>query len=52
VGVTSLLARSLMSELGSSGHQRHRSTIGGVLLVVWSFATAGAGVFTTISSSA
>jgi drug/metabolite transporter (DMT)-like permease len=50
--VTSLLARSLMSELGSVGINAIRSTIGGVLLVVWVVATAGAGVFTTISSSA
>jgi drug/metabolite transporter (DMT)-like permease len=50
--VTSLLARSLMSELGSVGINAIRSTIGGVLLVVWVVATAGAGVFTTISLSA
>ena len=50
--VTSLLARSLMSELGSVGINAIRSTIGGVLLVVWVLATAGTGAFTTISASA
>ena len=50
--VTSLLARSLMSELGSVGVNAIRSTIGGVLLIAWVLATAGAGVFTVISASA
>jgi len=50
--VTSLLARSLMSELGSVGVNAIRSTIGGVLLIAWVLATAGAGVFTAISASA
>jgi len=49
--VTSLLARSLMSELGSVGVNAIRSTIGGVLLIAWVLATAGAGVFTAISAS-
>jgi drug/metabolite transporter (DMT)-like permease len=49
--VTSLLARSLMSELGSVGVNAIRSTIGGALLVVWVLATTGAGAFTTISAS-
>lgn len=50
--VTSLLARSLMSELGSVGVNAIRSTIGGALLVTWVFATVGSGAFTTISASA
>jgi len=50
--VTSLLARSLMSELGSVGVNAIRSTIGGLLLVAWVLATVGAGAFTTISASA
>jgi drug/metabolite transporter (DMT)-like permease len=50
--VTSLLARSLMSELGSVGVNAIRSTIGGVLLVAWVLATVGVGAFTTISTSA
>jgi drug/metabolite transporter (DMT)-like permease len=50
--VTSLLARSLMPELGSVGVNAIRSTIGGTLLVVWVFATVGGGAFTTISASA
>ena len=50
--VTSLLARSLMSELGSVGVNAIRSTIGGVLLIAWVLATAGAGAFTAISASA
>ena len=49
--MTSLLARSLMAELGSVGVNAIRSTIGGVLLVVWVLATVGAGAFTTISAS-
>ena len=48
--VTSLLARSLMSELGSVGLNAIRSTIGGALLIAWVLATAGA--FTAISASA
>ena len=50
--VTSLLARSLMPELGSVSVNAIRSTIGGVLLVGWVLATAGAGVFTGITASA
>jgi drug/metabolite transporter, DME family len=50
--VTSLLARSLMAELGSVGVNAVRSTIGGVILVVWVLVTAGAGAFTAISASA
>ena len=50
--VTSLLARSLMSELGSVGVNAIRSTIGGTLLVAWVLATVGTGAFTTISASA
>ena len=50
--VTSLLARSLMAELGSVGVNAVRSTIGGVILVVWVLVTAGAGAFTAISVSA
>src|SRR5882724_11156742 len=50
--VTSLLARSLMSELGSVGVNAIRSTIGGTLLVAWVFATVGTGAFTTISAGA
>jgi drug/metabolite transporter (DMT)-like permease len=50
--VTSLLARSLMSELGSVGVNAIRSTIGGTLLVAWVFATVGTGAFTTISANA
>jgi drug/metabolite transporter (DMT)-like permease len=49
--VTSLLARSLMSELGSVGVNAIRSTIGGVLLVAWVLATVGAGAFATISAN-
>src|SRR5947209_271529 len=40
-----------MSELGSVGVNALRSTIGGVLLIAWVLATAGAGVFTAISAS-
>jgi drug/metabolite transporter (DMT)-like permease len=50
--VTSLLARTLMTELGSVGVNAVRSSIGGAILVVWVLATAGAGAFTTISASA
>jgi drug/metabolite transporter (DMT)-like permease len=50
--VTSLLARSLMPELGSVAVNAIRSTIGGALLVVWVLATAGAGAFTAISAHA
>ena len=50
--VTSLLARTLMLELGSVGVNAVRSSIGGVILVVWVLATAGAGAFTAISASA
>ena len=50
--VTSLLARSLMTELGSVGVNAIRSTIGGILLVAWVLATLGASAFTTISASA
>ena len=50
--VTSLLARSLMAELGSVGVNAIRSTIGGVLLVTWVLATLGTGAFTTISAGA
>ena len=50
--VTSLLARSLMSELGSVGLNAIRSTIGGALLIARVLATAGAGAFTAISASA
>jgi drug/metabolite transporter (DMT)-like permease len=50
--VTSLLARTLMAQLGSVGVNAVRSSIGGVILVVWVLATAGAGVFTAISASA
>ena len=50
--VTSLLARSLMPELGSVAINAIRSTIGGVLLVAWVLATAGVGAFTAISASA
>ena len=50
--VTSLLARSLMPELGSVAVNAIRSTIGGALLVVWVLATAGAGAFTAISTTA
>ncbi len=49
--VTSLLARSLMSELGSVGVNAIRSTIGGGLLVVWVLATVGTGAFATISAN-
>ena len=48
--VTSLLARSLMVELGSVGVNAIRSTIGGVLLVTWVLATLGTGAFTTVSA--
>jgi len=47
---TSLLARSLMAELGSVGVNAIRSTIGGALLIVWVLATVGTGAFTTISA--
>jgi len=50
--VTSLLARSLMPELGSVAINAIRSTIGGVLLVAWVLATAGVGAFTAISAGA
>ena len=50
--VTSLLARSLMPELGSVAINAIRSTIGGVLLVAWVLATVGVGAFTAISASA
>jgi drug/metabolite transporter, DME family len=50
--VTSLLARSLMPELGSAGVNAVRAALGGTILVVWVLATAGAGVFTLISASA
>src|SRR5437867_5830281 len=50
--VTSLLARSLMAELGSVAINAIRSTVGGVLLVAWVLATAGVGAFTAISASA
>lgn len=50
--VTSLLARSLMPGLGSVAVNAVRSTIGGVILVVWVLATAGAGAFTAISAHA
>jgi drug/metabolite transporter, DME family len=50
--VTSLLARSLMPELGSATINAVRSTIGGAILVVWVLTTAGLGVFTTISAGA
>src|SRR5881409_937072 len=40
-----------MSELGSVGVNAIRSTIGGVLLVVWVLATVGTGAFTAISAS-
>src|SRR5438128_1894379 len=40
-----------MSELGSVGVNAIRSTIGGVLVIAWVLATAGAGVFTAISAS-
>src|SRR5512145_3123289 len=50
--VTSLLARSLMPALGSVAVNAVRSTIGGVILVVWVLATAGAGAFTAISAHA
>jgi drug/metabolite transporter (DMT)-like permease len=50
--VTSLLARTLMAELGSVGVNAVRSAIGGAILVVWVLATAGGGVFTAISASA
>lgn len=49
--MTSLLARSLMAELGSVGVNAIRSTIGGALLVAWVLATVGASAFTTISAS-
>src|SRR5262245_63030383 len=41
-----------MTELGSVGVNAVRSTIGGVILVVWVLATAGAGAFTAISATA
>src|SRR5262249_2205747 len=41
-----------MLELGSVGVNAVRSSIGGVILVVWVLATAGAGAFTAISASA
>ena len=50
--VTSLLARSMLTELGSVGINAIRSTIGGTLLVTWVLATVGTGAFTTISVSA
>src|SRR5262249_990115 len=50
--VTSLLARTLMLELGSVGVNAVRSSIGGVILVVWVLATAGAGAFAAISAGA
>lgn len=50
--VTSLLARSLMAELGSVGVNAIRSSIGGALLVAWVLATAGSGAFTAISTGA
>ena len=50
--VTSLLARSMMSELGSVGVNAIRSAIGGALLIAWVLATLGAGAFTTISAGA
>jgi drug/metabolite transporter (DMT)-like permease len=50
--VTSLLARTLMAELGSVGVNAVRSALGGAILVVWVLATAGVGVFTAISASA
>jgi drug/metabolite transporter (DMT)-like permease len=49
--VTSLLARSLMVELGSVGVNAIRSSIGGTLLIAWVLATAGAGAFTSISAT-
>src|SRR5881397_3723230 len=50
--VTSLLARSLMPELNAATVNAVRSTIGGAILVVWVFTTAGLGAFTTISGGA
>lgn len=50
--VTSLLVRTLMTELGTVGVNAVRSTIGGVILVAWVLATAGAGAFTSISAHA
>jgi drug/metabolite transporter, DME family len=49
--VTSLLARSLMPDLGSAGVNAVRAALGGTILVVWVLATAGAGVFPLISTS-
>jgi drug/metabolite transporter (DMT)-like permease len=50
--VTSLLARSLMPDLGSAGVNAVRAALGGVILVGWVLATAGAGVFAIISPKA
>jgi drug/metabolite transporter (DMT)-like permease len=50
--VTSLLARTLMAELGSVGVNAVRSTIGGVILVAWVLMAAGPGVFAAISTRA
>jgi DME family drug/metabolite transporter len=50
--VTSLLARSLMPDLGSAGVNAVRAAVGGTILLIWVLATTGAGVFTLISTSA
>jgi len=50
--VTSLLARTLMPALGSVAVNAVRSTIGGAILVAWVVATAGPGIFATISALA
>ena len=50
--VTSLIARTLLPDLGSVAVNAVRSTIGGAILVFWVLATAGAAAFTTISAGA
>jgi drug/metabolite transporter (DMT)-like permease len=50
--VTSLLARTLMTELSSVAVNAVRSSVGGVILVVWVLATDGSGAFTAISTRA
>lgn len=49
--VTSLLARSLMGELGSVGVNALRSSLGGALLLAWVVATGGVGAFAALSAS-
>ena len=50
--VTSLIARTLLPDLGSVAVNAVRSTIGGAILVFWVLATAGTAAFTTISAGA